>query len=150
LGRRDGSVRVGIALNSRRTTPAAGDLVQEGGCRLTRNDSIGYRVGMLFVRIPGLIDACLQVHSAALLDDVSRFVSCRAQIRRPTECDRIAEGKRIRVQCARCITRCPALMRRYVRYVVVAEEGLYAVQVGQRSARTLDALGCDLRRTATR
>jgi hypothetical protein len=48
---------------------------------LALNDGVGYLVGVLLVHITALADPTLQLHTAALLDDVRGFVRRRMKAR---------------------------------------------------------------------
>jgi hypothetical protein len=99
LGGRDGGAAA-IPGDSRRSLyrslmlAAPGEWVEERHRRSTRDDGIGDRVRMALIGVARLIDTALELHSAALLDDVRGLVRRRVQIRRRSERDGIPVGIR--------------------------------------------------------
>jgi hypothetical protein len=66
----------------------------------SRDHAIRDLVRVLFVGRANLTDAALQLHAAALLDDVSGFVGCRVKVRGTRERDVVPGGVGLRAHRA--------------------------------------------------
>jgi len=113
--------------------------IEEGGGGLSRDHSVGHRVGVAFVRITGLTDPTLEVDPCTLLNDVGSLVGRGVQVDPGRERNVIPRRVRGRADRGGCTLSVAANVRAYATHIVVAEGHLDLVQVRQRSTRSRDS-----------
>ena len=118
-----------------------GVLAQQRLARLALDDKVGDLVGVALVRIAGLADAALELHAAALLDDVGGLVGGGVEVRLAAERDVVAGGEGVGAHGLGAGRGSLVGVGDDLADVVAAEGALDLIDVGKRPAGAAGAVG---------